>query len=95
MWWVYFLPRLHNNSQIDEPLLVPTTSREEEDLANYPIMLASSSCDMQRQAIVDVHQQPYVSTSKGERAPASKDEQRFLGLCLTLRLVVVGLGASK
>jgi hypothetical protein len=65
MWWVYFLPRLHNNSQIDEPLLVPTTSREEEDLANCLIMLASSSGGMQRQAIIDVHQQPYVSTSKG------------------------------
>ncbi|CAD6243118.1 unnamed protein product [Miscanthus lutarioriparius] len=67
-----------NGSQIDEPQLVPTTSREEEDLANCLVMLASSSGGVQPQAIADVHQQPYASTSKGERAPARKDEQRFL-----------------
>jgi hypothetical protein len=68
-----------NGSQIDEPQLVPTTSREEEDLANCLVMLASSSGGVQPQAIVDVHQQPYdASTSKNERTSASKHEQRFL-----------------
>jgi hypothetical protein len=67
-----------SGSPIDEPLPA-ATSREEEDLANCLVMLASSRGGVQPQAIVDVHQQPHASTSKHERASASKDDQqRFL-----------------
>ena len=67
-----------NGPQTDEPLPVPATSREEEDLANCLVMLASSRGDMQPRAVVDVQKQQHASTSKDERASAGKDEQRFL-----------------
>jgi hypothetical protein len=44
-----------NSSPIDEPQL-PATSREESDLANYLVMLASLRGSVQPQAIVEVHQ---------------------------------------